>query len=285
MVDGVERDALASDDGVQRVRAGDFPGALRRLLAPWWGEHADAPIIAAGMVGSQQGWREVAYLDCPAYLEQLGAALTYVEFENTHVALVPGLTYLDAAGIPDVMRGEEVQVLGAKRLGTNAELMVLPGTHCKWASVSAESVIGFRTFMTGEVFAALSAHTILGRTIDSSAPFDADAFRDGVGVGMAPANASGDLLSRVFSARTLTLFERLTPAAGRSYLSGLLIGAEVASACAEYRPADVVILGEDTLAQYYAQALEVAGIVASPETRNVSAVGMHAIASIAGLSA
>ena len=130
------------------------------------------------MAGSRQGWAEAPYVACPAGPDELARHLHWIERDR--IALVPGLS--DAQGdVPDVMRGEEVQIFGAMRLAGLADgLFVLPGTHSKWATVRGGKVTGFRTFMTGEVYGLFAQHSILARTLDANAPLDEAAFRRGV---------------------------------------------------------------------------------------------------------
>lgn len=149
------------------------------------------------------------------------------------------------------MRGEEVQIFGAMRLSGLAEgLFVLPGTHSKWATVRAGRVIGFRTFMTGEVYGLFGQHSILARTLDADAPLDKAAFRRGV----ARAGNGEGLLHNAFGVRALALFGRLSPAQSASYLSGLLIGEELARQKLP-ESGEVIVIGASALVERYALAL------------------------------
>ena len=160
---------------------------------------------------------------------------------------MPGLSLIGADGVPDVIRGEETQILGqierAPAAGATRHAVVLPGTHSKWAFVEGGRIVWFATFMTGEVFGLLKEHSILGRLMTGDAP-DAGAFARGLAY--APGGPGG-LLKRLFSVRTLGLFDRLPASAGASYLSGLLIGSELGEALAclpagEVR--EVTVIGE-----------------------------------------
>ncbi|HEY7942931.1 MAG TPA: 2-dehydro-3-deoxygalactonokinase, partial [Casimicrobiaceae bacterium] len=133
--------------GVQRVVDGEFAQALKVLRAGIAPE--SVPMIACGMIGSRQGWLETPYCDCPADFDAIAAGLTRVP--NTALAIVPGLTCRDDDGMVDVMRGEETQILGALGDGTvSRQVVLLPGTHSKWAVVGDDGVEAFSTFMTGE---------------------------------------------------------------------------------------------------------------------------------------
>ena len=144
--------------GVQKVEPGNFPQALTALLG---GDVPDGvPMIASGMIGSRQGWVEAPYRDCPADFDGIAAALTPVP--GTRLRIVPGLVCRDADGVPDVMRGEETQIVGALDDETLAQaaprVIVLPGTHSKWALVRGRTIQTFATFMTGELYAVLREH-------------------------------------------------------------------------------------------------------------------------------
>jgi 2-dehydro-3-deoxygalactonokinase len=240
------------------------------------------PILMSGMIGSRQGWREAPYVRCPAPLDALATHLARVETRGLgEIAIVPGIDTIGFGGIPDVMRGEETQILGTLALGRrDGGLFVLPGTHSKWVTAERGAITAFRTFMTGEAFAALKDHTILGRLADPNAATTPDAFRRGVETG-ARDGAPGDLLNRIFSARTLGLFGALAPGDVSDYLSGLLIGAEIAAAVP--RGTAVTVIAGNVLATRYLEAAAVLGLDASPGPADVVVAGQVAIARTAGL--
>jgi 2-dehydro-3-deoxygalactonokinase len=195
------------------------------------------------------------------------------------ISLVPGLS-TDNDGMPDVMRGEETQIFGALALaGRDEGLFLLPGTHSKWAQVTNSRIVSFRTFMTGEVFGALKDHTILGRLMNEGS--DAEGFARGVREGAALGSA-GALLNRMFATRTYGLMDKLTGAALADYLSGLLIGAEVAEATRQTRSA-VTIIASRTLAQRYTDALGLLGHQSALAPDDCVAAGHWHIARAAGL--
>lgn len=157
-----------------------FELAFDEACGDWLDAQPGLPVIACGMVGSAQGWREAAYRETPANVASLGGALQTVgSLRGVEVHIVPGV--IQHARLPNVMRGEETQVLGAL-LGVNTDdlLIGLPGSHSKWVEVVDGCIVHFDTFMTGEIFAVLSAHSILGRTQQRGAAFDAPAFDFGV---------------------------------------------------------------------------------------------------------
>jgi len=196
------------------------------------------------------------------------------EIEPGRIAIVPGLSD-EHAGVPDVMRGEEVQIFGAMALtGLQDGLFVLPGTHNKWARVKDGRVAGFRTYMTGEFYALLSQHSILARTLDASAPFDEAAFLEGV----SRAENGEGLLHNAFGARTLSLFERMAAGELASYLSGLLIGEELRSQSVRAN-GEVVLIGSPNLTQRYALALKTLGTPSRTLGSEATWAGLHALSS------
>ena len=176
-----------------------------------------------------------------------------------------------SSGVPDVMRGEETQIIGALP-DTGRQVALLPGSHSKWAWVEDGAIVSFASFMTGEVYAALVGHTILGGLMPPDAPADTAAFERGVRYGL---EAPGALLSRIFSARTLGLTGILADSALPSYLSGLLIGSEIGGAL-QMRPhtAAPVLLGTNELTALYARALGLAGIEARVGPEECAAAGI-----------
>lgn len=244
-------DRLALPLGILSVAAGGFERALQDAVAPWLAD-GERRILMSGMVGSRQGWVEAPYLPCPAAAADLARTLHPVPFGPAEVLLVPGLSAADPAGVPEVMRGEEVQILGALGTASGEVTVCLPGSHSKWAQVAGGQVEGFSTHLTGEAFAALRSHTILGRLMQPDAPPDPEAFRRGVLRSADP----GGLLHHLFGVRTLGLFAELPDAAAASYLSGLLIGHEVRAAA----PASpILLIGAGPLCDLYSRAITLCG--------------------------
>lgn len=256
--------------GILSVAAGGFEAVLDECFGDWRSQSGRC--LVSGMAGSRQGWVEAPYCPCPAGFAELAARLAWVSGARSPVAMVPGLS-VDADGPPDVMRGEEVQIFGAMQItGLSDGVFVLPGTHSKWAQSAAGRVTGFRSFMTGEVYALLSEHSILARTLDGAAPFDRSAFVQGV----QRARDAGGLLHHAFGARALALFDRLDTAQMASYLSGLVIGAELHGA-APRSDTPVVLIGSDTLTTRYALALEVHGVASRRLGSEATWAGLHAL--------
>ncbi|MGE8397427.1 MAG: 2-dehydro-3-deoxygalactonokinase [Comamonas sp.] len=254
-----------------------FAQALALIAGDWLLTYSQAAVVACGMVGSAQGWREAAYVQIPATAAQLGQGGSQVSLEGVagyvaganpamwaqrHLTILPGLIERGPAPIlPNVMRGEETQIFGAlhSEEAPHALTFLLPGTHSKWVQVRDGAVEHFDTFMTGEVFAALSKHTILGRTMQPSAQFDAAAFERGLQVAFSDHGVNG-VLSTIFSTRTLGLEGQLLPQAQADYLSGLLIGHEVHAMRQRMEAATPCwLIGSEALCSRYVHALQAAG--------------------------
>lgn len=286
-VDGTVLDWVASDDGILSVENGDFQATLSANIGHWLAAAPMSPVIMAGMIGSRQGWHEADYIDCPVDVDSLAGRLASVADGEGRVArIVPGVARIDADDVPDVIRGEETQIAGAL-VGQGTEIFVLPGTHSKWAIAEEGRIVWFSTFMTGELFGILCRHSILGRTMAGD-DHDPAAFHRGFDYGLAADAGRGGLLKRLFSARTLALFARLPESGTRSYLSGLLIGCEIAEAgrAAGERLKDgapIVVLGGAKLSAAYVEGLARAGMEASVGPSDCAALGLARIARAAGL--
>lgn len=204
----------------------------------------DLPMLLAGMVGSSIGWQAVPYLPTPAGMEQVAAALHPMD---RRTAIVPGLCHADPA---DVMRGEEVQLLGARAAGLVPEdgWLCQPGTHCKWARLEAGRITRFSTAMTGELFSLVRTHSILAGAMTGMVK-DGPGFRAGVIDG-----AERGIATALFGVRTRALLQGAED--GAAFASGVLIGADVA---ARVGPETVHILADDRLGPLYAAAMDTLG--------------------------
>jgi 2-dehydro-3-deoxygalactonokinase len=258
--------------GILSVAAGEFPAVFDAACGDWMNAHSALALIS-GMAGSRQGWLEAPYCPCPAGFADVAARLAWVQAGR--VAIVPGLS-CERQGVPDVMRGEETQVFGALSLLEQTDgILVLPGTHSKWVAVQDGRIQGFATFMTGEFFALLRQHSIIARTLpQADGELDEAAFRRGV----EHALRSGNLLHAAFSARTLSLFDRLPIAAMPSYLSGLVIGEELRSQQLGGLTAPVIVIGSPALTRRYELALQTLGVASRPVGSEASWRGLWAIA-------
>lgn len=275
-----------------RECADGFELAFDEACGDWLDAQPDLPVIACGMVGSAQGWREAAYCETPANVANLGNSLqTVVSLRGTVVHIVPGV--IQRSRLPNVMRGEETQVLGVLQnlpLEAGVDLLIgLPGSHSKWVDVVDGCITHFDTFMTGEVFAVLSEHSILGRTQQRSATFDTQAFDRGVQIAQSVDGELG-VLSTLFSARTLGLTGELSATAQVDYLSGLMIGHELAALATVQRrrrstpvlPA-IILIGNAQLCTRYSRALDACGFVDVTLAEQATERGLWQLALAAGL--
>ena len=269
-----------SPSGILAVEGGKFADVLRAEIGSWVETHGPLPVMMSGMIGSRQGWVETPYVRCPAGIPEIAQALTAFEVDGIGtVHLVPGLDHIPENEPPDVMRGEETQIIGAMGSAPQDTLFVHPGTHSKWATVLGGVITGFRTYMTGEVFAALKDHTILGRLMTKS-PSDGSGFMRGIEAAR-KGGPAGNLLHQLFSVRTLGLFDQLPGGELSEYLSGLLIGSEITAAA---RPGQAItIFGSGELTARYGRAAEALGLTWNPGPEHSVVAGQLLIARAAGL--
>ncbi len=240
-----------SDEGMAQARSIGFSAVLEGHLAAL-GADSDLPVVVCGMAGSQQGWVEAGYVGIPAPIAAvLGGAVAVPG--GRPVRILPGLSQAAPA---DVMRGEETQVLGALDAGMRDGIACLPGTHSKWVGIDGDAVAGFATFMTGEVFAALSRHTILQHTLGEDAAVANPAFLRSVAAARA---APETALGALFALRAGPLLGQA--GAGAAGLSGHLIGLELAGGFARFGvPARISLIASGPLAVLYRAAFEAAGV-------------------------
>ena len=245
--DGAVIETVRDDRGVLAVPREAFAREVAEIRA----RLGDLPVLCAGMVGSTRGWVDVPYRACPAGLRALAEGLVWVEPGRT--AIVPGLS-VNAEGRGDVMRGEEVQLLGAVAAGLAPAdaLLCQPGTHCKWARVHGGSVTDFRTAMTGEMFALLKGHSLLGDFL-KGAVVDGPAFREGLALAQ-----ESRLLSNLFGERAAVVLGRRGVDEVAARVSGLLIGTDVREQGLAAEE-EVHILADAALGELYAAATTAAG--------------------------
>jgi len=278
--DGRVLDTREAPLGIQAVRDARFAEALDALLGDW--RELEVRRLASGMIGSRQGWVEAPYVECPASIDVLARRL--VTTPGGELVVVPGLLARGDDGLPDVMRGEETQLAGS--VGDDETVLaVLPGTHSKWAHVEGRLLRGFATFMTGELYAVLLAHSILGRLAQATAAIatPGHAFERGVTQGL----RDGALSHLAFGARTLALTGALDGHDVADWLSGLLIGHEIRHAREWARARGlscerVRVIGADALVARYRAALALAGIAAEPGPPDAAVRGLVRIARHAG---
>lgn len=283
---GAVAETRAAARGILAVDGG-FETAFEAAVGDWLAAAPAAPVLLSGMIGSRQGWIEAPYVPCPAGEAEITAALARLATARGRtLRIVPGCSIQGEDGVPDVMRGEETQILGELDGRAATRLMVLPGTHSKWALCENGRLVWFATFMTGELYAALKDHTILGRLAEGEAD-DPAAIARGLELGLRRDPASGGLLKRLFSARSRGLFGEVPPAGVASYLSALLIGSEIAEAlgCVARRARieEVTVIGAAALVTRYERALAAAGIATRRGRDDAAAHGQWRIAVAAGL--
>lgn len=283
---GQIRQSMQAPLGVGSHPATAGVAAVAQWLAPWLDAHPTVPVLACGMVGSQNGWQTVPYLPTPLSTQQLGAHLTRLEAWGRDVFIVPGVCHDSAQdGFTDVMRGEETQIAGLAAAYPELPLpdvIMTPGTHNKWIRLSQGGLQSLATFMTGEIYALLREHSLIAPVI-ADGPFEAAHFLAGVDT----ARQKGDWLHQLFGIRARGVQQLLPPAALNQRLSGLLIGYEIHSALASQTDTPIRrcgLIGSPGLTRLYATALQHFGIEAIrlDGDRAVTA-GLWSIARHAGL--
>jgi len=273
----------ADASGLLAVQDRRFAESLEAYLGDWLGAGSGVPIVIAGMVGSRMGWIEVPYVAAPAALSELAQTLKKAgRIAGSDCWIVPGVS-LDNPIQPEVMRGEECQILGALLTRRQSDgVFVLPGTHSKWARVSDQRLIEFRTYMTGELFNLLRQSGTLAQLMTDDAHDDSVFAR-----GVLAAGGDAELLNRLFSARSLALFGRMDGRSLASYVSGMLVGAEMRDALATW-PAlgktGVTCIGSPAMLARYGACADLLGLgLQGIDSKDVLPAALFWIAQQAGL--
>jgi 2-dehydro-3-deoxygalactonokinase len=260
---------LCDENEVREQRAGNGVRSLTRsaaeeftaLTTDWREQHRVTHAYLSGMIGSRNGWVEVPYLRCPASTPEIAKAMHRFTHADLEISIVPGVSCEAPNGSPDVMRGEETQLIGALAMQPSLQhgrhVVALPGTHTKWAIVENGRIAHFQTALTGELFALLNAHSSLLAVADADGAFDEATFNEASG------QRTPSLLHALFQVRSRQLIGGLSAAQARAWLSGLLIGADVDGALHWQHPGEVTLIGEAALTRRYAQVLAARGIEAS----------------------
>ena len=248
-------DFTSSPQGMGKLARSEFEDVLVKLIAPWLGG-GPMPVVACGMVGSRQGWQEAPYRSTPCTPVASGVLISVPTADpRLQMLIAPGLKQLQPA---DVMRGEETQIAGALAMLPGFDgVICLPGTHSKWAHISAGEVISFQTYLTGELFALLSEQSVLRHGMAEGGWQD-DAFDQAVAEGL---SRPEKIAARLFTLRAEGLISGLTAPAARARLSGLLIGIELAAAKPYWLGRQVVLVGSPALSVNYARALASQGVL------------------------
>ncbi len=254
--DGTVLGERTSDQGMGQLTPSAFEPTLTALAADWLDN--TTTVVACGMVGSRQGWVEAPYQTAPCEV----CSKTMVTAPTTRAGLtvhvIPGIKQTTPA--PDVMRGEETQIAGFLAQNKNWDgVICLPGTHTKWVHVSADEVVSFQTFMTGELFALLCDHSVLSHSI-ASCGWNEDAFDAALSTAMSRPEA---LAARLFALRAAQLVNNTDEVTLRSELSGLLVGAELAAAKPYWLGQNVAIIGADAVSKPYLEGLAKQGVTAT----------------------
>ena len=268
---GKVRATRSSSKGILNIGDATFATTLESEAGDWIDE-GEQPIVMSGMIGSRQGWVEADYVSCPAGVSEIASSMSEVTWGTHSAWLAPGLRCRHPAGVYDVMRGEEVQVLGiADQLDGGEHRICLPGTHSKWVSVRDHKIVAFTTHMTGEVFSILKEHSILGHTMTAQ-KFSKAAFLDGV----ARAGQANGLLHHLFGVRAQVLSDELAQDASAAYLSGILIGHELSSATSGQEV--IHLLGSAELTDLYSLAANAMSIGVIIHEADAVARGLYALA-------
>jgi 2-dehydro-3-deoxygalactonokinase len=261
--------------GILTVEDKAFEAVLAREIGPWLTPQSE--VLLSGMITSRNGWIETPYVEAPATLAQLSSGARVIRAANGMLLrFLPGVCMNGAS--PDVMRGEEIQVFGS--VGPQESVtVVLPGTHSKWVRVQAGVLHDFKSFMTGEVFGALKAHTILGRLIPEGSATDDTAFNAGVRQALNPGSAG--LLNDIFTTRSGVLLGRFPAEEIAERLSGIVIGHEIRGGLTLGWAEGVIrVVGEPGLTRRYLLALRTAGLQAEAGPENAAVEGFRRLGTV-----
>jgi len=243
----------------------NFESELFDCIAPWLNKFGQLPIQMTGQIGSSIGWKETAYLSCPVTTDTISNSCLTFTCRNSDISIVPGVSCKIDDEHHDVMRGEELQVLGWLNLQPNnlkgKHLICLPGTHTKWVLVENGKIILFKTAMTGELFDLLNNQSVLIQT--PSNEYNEAAFKKGAKYTLD--SKLGNFSHGVFSVRSNQLFGKLSQQEASSYLSGLLIGSDVRAAINAsewdiFSLNNVIIIGAEQLSHIFQTALSMQNI-------------------------
>jgi 2-dehydro-3-deoxygalactonokinase len=253
-------DRVSSDEGVSALREGQHREVFLKHCRDWLAREPQAPVALVGMVGSREGWRMAPYAPCPAGPEEIASAMIEVEIEGGRKGhIIPGLVCEPDAGAVDVMRGEETLCLGA---GISDGLICLPGTHPKWVEMKGGRIERFATYFTGEMYALLRHHSMVGRP--ATEPEDPAGFDRGLDAAERNGGLSGrrvGLLHLIFGARAAAVTGRMPPEQLGPYISGLLTGDEINGAFSLFaKPGRVAAIGDEGRIALFSRALARHGV-------------------------
>ena len=268
-------DTINNGKGMASLIPSEFEPYLISLIESWLPKEGNAkcPIIICGMAGAKTGWKEAAYLKAPCPpINKKKIIQVETDDQRISVSIVPGIMQTSP---PDVMRGEETQIAGYLSKNPNFDgIICLPGTHTKWAHISANEIVSFKTFMTGEIFLSLSERSILKTSVQSN-DFDSTSFLEA----FEDTYSNPALLSsKLFGLRAADLLENTSAKFLKSKLSGYLIGCELAGAKSYWLGQNIIMIGNNDLCILYQKALKKLGMNATIEnTQNVTLNGLKQV--------
>lgn len=267
--------AIHSDAGILSVKNNDFITTLLEQISSLDEMHNNLPIIASGMITSKNGWLETPYVECPATIGDIAAKLQPLSVEDLGtIWFVPGVKQLHPE--PDIMRGEETQLAGLEQHGEKT--VILPGTHSKWVKMEGNTLTQFKTFMTGDMYNAVLANTILQAT--PMQDWSDEDFLAGVVTGYERYTQGATLLSELFQVRVQAILELSSAEGWRSFISGLLIGTEIGEGlnCGYAKCDTFTIIGAEKLAHLYCNALKACNINSVVQSAELAAQGLYRLA-------
>ncbi|MCR5535825.1 MAG: 2-dehydro-3-deoxygalactonokinase [Succinivibrio sp.] len=257
-LDGRQAEEKKSAEGVTVVRGPDCEGAFDRLTSEWFSKYGPLPVVMSGMVGSINGWADAQYLDCPVNLAELPHHLTEVRHSKGYkIRIVPGLCVRDPDNY-NVIRGEETQLAGAIKKQPS-KVFLMPGTHCKWVLADGYKIESFRTAMTGEMHSIMMKYSLVGLGAGEQES-SAEDFQKGLERGFYENN----IVPRLFEIRGANILGAIRPSHVGEFLSGLLIGAEIASMQKIFKftkeDGALGIIANPFLTERYVKGLKLAGL-------------------------
>jgi 2-dehydro-3-deoxygalactonokinase len=264
--------------GISQIN-GDFEEKFFNLSQDWLDHYGPIPVLLSGMVGSTIGWKDAPYLSCPVDVNQIASGRVSFQARGIDFSILAGLKTNNPLGSPDIMRGEELQLLGWLRLNQQdhgSRLFALPGTHNKWSLVEDGTISNFLTAYTGELFSLLRSSSIL-ITDDSAINFNHDAFMQGVQA--IESLGAAHLVHALFATRSKQVLGEMPASDGLSYLSGLLTAADVIGAMRLFDNTEAVtVIGEETLTNQYMLVFEHLNIAAQAcDPAQIAIAGFEAI--------
>ena len=253
-----------------------------KLCDKWLKANGAMQVYLIGMVGSNVGWQQASYLNCPVRIDTIFNNRLSFNAHNYQIHIVPGLSCTNPLNLPDTLRGEETQMIGwiVKNPTKARQLLCLPGTHTKWAHIDLGQVNSFLTSPVGELYDVINHHSVIS-TPDTEGYWHQPSFEEGLEVGL---DKSNNILHSVFSCRTRQLLDNQPKETSASYLSGLLIGSDVRDAVNYFTDFDsVTVIGNDQVLPLYQQALKAYGIEAEVmKGQEASLSGLKAFVQIGG---